>query len=304
MTGVYGMQSRGLARTFTRAGVTASVGGAVLLALGVASTVFLTTRAGGNPVGRDIALISSELGSRSALKQAEGMAQLKGILAHDVNDYGVQWQSAHAWLPELIADGHDATAAKLARREVLSHSSWTPLVGLWQEERVKALMLMGKVNAALRNAKSLFYVCTLRRTSSALLLLQECLEKAYPHGKKLVNLFIDEQMAGASKAGVSCKVLTLIKINAKPYEAVLQQIHGTSQWALTEKMNLLLLSGHVRRALRTAKLAAALNTNVRSYLFAAADVARAMKAVDSTVYRANRYMLAAARRYARMAGMH
>ncbi len=211
---------------------------------------------------------------------------------------------ARQWLPQLIADGHDATAAKLAREVILDRPGATGWIGMWQQDRVEALLAMGKVNAALRNAKSLFYECPLGQTRTALLLLQECLEKKYPGGNKLIKLFIDEQMAGASKAGVSCKVLTLIKINAKPYEAVLQQIHGTSQWALTEKMNLLLLSGHVRRALRTAKLAAALNTNVRSYLFAAADVARAMKAVDSTVYRANRYMLAAARRYARMAGMH
>ena len=52
--------------------------------------------------------------------------------------------------------------------------------------------------------------------------------------------------------------------------------------------------------LRTAKLAAALNTNIRGYLGDAADVARAMKAVDGTVYRANEHMLAAARRAARM----
>jgi hypothetical protein len=52
--------------------------------------------------------------------------------------------------------------------------------------------------------------------------------------------------------------------------------------------------------LRTAKLAAALNTNIRGYLGDAADVAQAMKAVDGTVYRANEHMLAAARRAARM----
>ncbi len=211
---------------------------------------------------------------------------------------------ARQWLPQLIADGHDATSAKLAREVILERPGATGWIGIWQQERVEALLAMGKVNAALRNAKSLFYECPLGQTRTALLLLQECLEKKYPGGNKLIKLFIDEQMAGANKAGVSCKVLTLIKINAKPYEAALQQIHGTSQWDLTEKMNLLLLSGHVNRALRTARLEMALNANAKSYLAAAADVARAMKAVDSTVYRANRYMLSAARRYARMGGTH
>ena len=211
---------------------------------------------------------------------------------------------ARQWLPQLIADGHDATAAKLAREVILERPGATGWIGIWQQERVEALLAMGKVNAALRNAKSLFYECPLGQTRTALLLLQECLQKKYPGGNKLIKLFINEQMAGAGRAGVSCKVLTLIKINAKPYEAALKQIHGTSQWDLTEKMNLLLLSGHVNRALRTARLGMALNANAKSYLAAAADVARAMKAVDSTVYRANRYMLSAARRYARMAGMH
>ncbi|MGC8560132.1 MAG: hypothetical protein ACP5O1_05570, partial [Phycisphaerae bacterium] len=70
------------------------------------------------------------------------------------------------------------------------------------------------------------------------------------------------------------------------------------------KENLLLLSGHVNRALRTARLAEALGTDATTYLAGASDVARAMKADDTTVYRANRYMLSAARRYARMTGMH
>jgi hypothetical protein len=214
--------------------------------------------------------------------------------------YALPFRITYSCLPLMIQDGHDASAAKLARENILRHPGLMGWIGVWQQERVEALLAEGKVNKALRNAKSLFDVCLLGQTRTALLLLEEGLEKAYPHGGKLIRLFIDEQMAGARKAGVSCKVLTLIKINAKPYEQALRNIHGTSQLALHEKENLLLLAGHVRRALRTAKLAAALNTNIRGYLGDAADVAQAMKAVDSTVYRANKHMLAAARRAARM----
>ena len=252
----------------------------------------------------EYAWITAALDGNSEHRQDEAIK----LLNHLMNRPGhrlVPTLLAKEWLPQLIADGHDTTAAKLAREVILDRPGATGWIGMWQQDRVEALLAMGKVNAALRNAKSLFYECPLGQTRTALLLLQECLEKKYPGGNKLIKLFIDEQMAGASKAGVSCKVLTLIKIHAKPYEAVLGRVHGQGQWELEAKENLLLLSGHVNRALRTAKLAAAaLNANVRGYLGAEANVARAMKAVDGTVYRANKHMLAAARRYARMAGMH
>ncbi|MGC8559043.1 MAG: hypothetical protein ACP5O1_00005, partial [Phycisphaerae bacterium] len=258
----------------------------------------------GKPTPSQFASIAAALRSPSAAAQTEGISSLKWILTRYTNDYQVQWQSAYSWLPELMADGHAATSAKLAREQILSHASWTVLVGIWQQDRVQALLAMGKVNAALRNAKSLFYECPLGQTRTALLLLQECLEKKYPRGNKLIKLFIDEQMAGARKAGVSCKVLSLIKIDGGPYKTLLGALHGEAPWQLAAKENLLLLSGHVNRALRTARLAEALNSNVRNYLSDSADVARAMKAADGTVYRANRYMLSAARRYARMTGMH
>ena len=251
----------------------------------------------------EYAWITRALGGHSVHRQQEAV-QLLNTLMNRPGHHLLPILLAKQWLPELIADGHDATAAKLARENIQRHPGVAGWIGVWQQERVEALLAMGKVNAALSNAKSLFYECPLGQTRAALLLLEEALEKKYPGGNKLIKLFIDEQMAGASRAGVSCKVLSLIKINAKPYEQALKNVHGTTPWALQEKENLLLLSGHVRRALRTAKLAAALNANVRGYLGAEANVARAMKAVDGTVYRANKHMLAAARRYARMAGMH
>ncbi len=208
---------------------------------------------------------------------------------------------AKTWLPLLIEDGHDATAAKLARENILLHPGVAGWIGLWQQWRVEALLAMGKTQAAFRNAKSLFYECPLGQTRTALLLLQECLAKVYPHGHKLIALFIHEQMAGAWQPGLSCKVLSLTKIHANPYAKVLATVHGTSQWALCEKGNLLLLMGRVNRALRQMKLAAALAGDARDYLADAANVARAMKAVDGTVYRANRYMLTAAHRAALLA---
>ena len=252
----------------------------------------------------EYAWITGALSSRSDGRQTEGIRLIEHLMNRP-GHYALPFRLAYNWLPVLLQKGHDATVAKLSDESILANPGYTILVGMWQQDRVEALLAMGKVNAALRNAKSLFYECPLGQTRTALLLLQECLEKKYPGGNKLIKLFIDEQMAGASKAGVSCKVLTLIKIHAKPYEAVLGRVHGQGQWELEAKENLLLLSGHVNRALRTAKLAAAaLNANVRGYLGAEANVARAMKAVDGTVYRANKHMLAAARRYARMGGMH
>ena len=265
----------------------------------IAAGVTFTHRVWAKHAKGEYAWITVHLASGSNSKQMEAI-KLINQLMDQPGHYALPFRIAYNWLPMLLKTGHDATVAHLARESILANPGYTILVGLCQQDRVEALLAMGKVNKALRNAKSLFDVCLLGQTRTALLLLEEGLEKAYPDGGKLIRLFIREQMAGARKKGVQCKVLSLIKINAKPYEQALENVHGTSQWALQEKENLLLLAGHVRRALRTAKLAAALNTNIRGYLGDAADVARAMKAVDGTVYRANAHMLAAARRAARL----
>ena len=180
----------------------------------------------------------------------------------------------------------------------MANPSATILVGLCQKARVEALLALNQNQAALRNAKSLFYECPLGQTRTALLLLQKCLQRVYPQGHKLISLFISEQMAGAAKPGVSCMVLSLIQINAKPYDTEKNNLHGTTQWALVAKSNMLLMAGRAKRALRQMKLAEALDGNPKTYLADSANVARTLKAVDGTVYRANHHMLTAARRAA------
>ena len=247
----------------------------------------------------EYAYITTGLQSKSIHRQ-EAAIKLIDTLWHQPAHYALPYRIAYNWLPLLLQDGHDTTAAKLARENILAHSGATVIVGLCQIYRVEALLALNKNHTALRNAKSLFYVCPLGQTRTALLLLHKCLQRVYPQGNKLIKLFIREQMEGATKAGISCKVLSLIHINAKPYEKVLKGIHGTSQWALVEKGNLLLLMGRTNRAMRQMKLAAALNGNPQNYLADAGNVARALKAIDGTVYRANHYMLTAAHRYAMM----
>jgi len=250
-----------------------------------------------NQQGAKYAWITAALRSSNFNRQSQAIKRIDQLVQRPM-PFGLIHQISYQWLPQLLADGHDAAVAKLAREEILSHASWTALVGVWQQERVEALLALNKNHAALRNARSLFNVCPLGQTETALLLLQKCLQRVYPHGHKLIDLFISEQISGAAKPGVSCKVLSLIKINAKPYDAEINNLHGTTQWALVAKGNMLLMAGRVNRALRQMKLAEALDGNPNTYLADSANVARALKALDGTVYRANQYMLTAAHRAA------
>jgi hypothetical protein len=245
----------------------------------------------------EYAWITAALSDSSTARQSQAIKLINELTRRPAH-YALPYRIGYNWLPLLLRDGHDATAAKLARHTILQEPGAAVLVGLCQTARVEALLALGKNRAALRNARSLFNVCPLGQTETALLLLQKCLQRVYPHGRKLIHLFIREQISGAAKAGVSCKVLSLIKINAKPYDAEINNLHGTTHWALVAKGNMLLMAGRVNRALGQMKLAEALDDNPAHYLTNATNVARAIKAVDGTVYRANQYMLTAAHRAA------
>lgn len=243
--------------------------------------------------------ITAALSSGNAHRQKEAI-KLMDHLIHRPAHYALPYRLAYNWLPLLQADGHFTTAATLARENVLNNPGATTVVDLSQTVRVEALLALGKTNAALRNAKSLFNVCTLADTQQALLLLRQCLTAKYPQGHKLIHLFITQQIAGARMPkGGPCSVLGLIHIKAAVYKKALQKLHGQSRAVLLAKGNLLLLAGDGRKALSDFHLISALAWRMRDFLACQNDIVRAIKTEDGTVGRANAHLLAAARRLQR-----
>jgi hypothetical protein len=149
----------------------------------------------------EYAWITAALSSSSANRQSQAI-KLINQLIHKSSHYALPYRIAYNWLPLLLRSGHDATAAKLARETVLANPGATILVGLCQKARVEALPALNQNQAALRNAKSLFYECPLGQTRTALLLLQKFLQRVYPQGHKLISLFVYKRTNGwGCKAG-------------------------------------------------------------------------------------------------------
>jgi hypothetical protein len=171
------------------------------------------------------------------------------------------------------------------------------LIEACQQSRIRAKLLANKPQEALPLAKSLYNVCPMPDTSKAIDLIAECLYDIQADGDPVgaVKRFKLEQIRGAATTQPSGKdqnTLGQVTIDPKQYEPGLKQV-GLSDdgWAASMGMgNLLLLSGNARDATKVFQKAYALSSD--SNLAAATEaVARAMRAEDGTVGRANAWIL-------------
>jgi hypothetical protein len=169
-------------------------------------------------------------------------------------------------------------------------------VDFLQEARVRALLAGGKPQEALSQAKALFDFAPLRSTEKALLLLAECLAANHDGDSKLVRQLTQEQTAGAaprpfsdppSKGGL----LAEIPVDATVYQAAIDRLTGQDERSRVGKGNLLLLSGRPGEAKEAFEKAAPRN-DTPSLIAYYENIARAMRAQDGNIGRANSYMLA------------
>lgn len=126
------------------------------------------------------AQIKSALASGNTVQRATAVRQIAAVLRQGTH-YDCPTRLRYTWLPLLMAHKDYPAVAKLARLEILLNPGQTSKTGKFQEFRVQALLAMGKNQAALRNAKSFFDVCTMPRTAQAVLLLAKCLNARGPN---------------------------------------------------------------------------------------------------------------------------
>lgn len=201
------------------------------------------------------------------------------------------------WIPELMAKGRYRTAAKLARQGVLATPDWDGVMAKLLKYRVEALTALGHSQAALRNAKSLFNVCPLRYTGTALMILDQCLGVVYWNHPGIVAEFEREQRFGSAMPAddnepiLRSGVMASIQVNAKPYLKRLAQIHGQSAHALLMKGNLLLMADEPRKAIKCFHMIEDFANAGKQFMAAENDICRTIKAEDGTVGRANSHLL-------------
>jgi len=250
------------------------------------------------------AQINSALTSGNTTQRATAVRQIAAVLRQGTH-YDCPTRLRYRWLPALMTDKDYPAVAKLARLEILLNPGQTSNVARFQEYRVQALLAMGKVNAALRNAKSLFDVCTMQRTAGAALLLAKCLRAQGPDGAQQAAKFQQQELSGekmppAGKPPRTCAVLAAITVNARPYLAAATAQSGQHVWTLIGRGNLLLLADKPVRA-RACFDQAYDMAGKKTLPIVSERIASSIRAADGTIGRANRWALSIRPR-ARIAG--
>lgn len=205
-----------------------------------------------------------------------------------------------AWIKPLMDVGMYDEAMELSLAGTLSQPQRTGQVTYFARTRVMALLEQGKADAALRAAKAYYDVALLKQTEDAIDLLAEALLTANPDDSEIVARLHRQQAAaaqsadGAIPAGLGESVLKGIASEADLYEARIAEFReGRQNYnSLVSQGNLLLLAGRAGEA-REAFERAYQIAPAEQLVEATQNVARAIRAEDGSIGRANAWILAA-----------
>ena len=201
------------------------------------------------------------------------------------------------WLHELIGLKRFDEIEDFAVAAINERPTDLRLIEACQQSRIRAKLLAHKPREALPLAKSLYDVCGMSSTSKAIDLIAECLYDINASGDPAgaVKRFKLQQIHGAATtqpSGADDNTLSQIQMDPKQYAPGLQHVELVdNSWdAALGKGNLLLLAGQAKEAAKVFEKAYALASD--SNLAAATEaMARAMRAEDGTVGRANAWIL-------------
>ena len=197
------------------------------------------------------------------------------------------------WLQPLQDAERFDLVERLSHCAILAGADRINDVEFFQEIRVRALLAADKPQEALSQAKALFNVSGMRNTEKVLGLLAQCLRAAHPENQKLLVQLAREQKLGAATRPASDSpstggLLVSIRIDAVVYQAAIQRTSKDDYRSQVAKGNLLLLAGRTQEAKALFEKMA----QHSGYLDCHENVARAIRAEDGTIGRANGYLLA------------
>lgn len=270
----------------------------VIRSLAAASLLILSAAgsppaAAANPAHRRI---DSALASGTTAQTQWAVKRIATLLQAP-DHYSVPYQLQYNWLPTLLRRRDYPAVAALAEVDILHNPGLTENIDAILADRIRVLLAMEKPNAALRNAKSLFNICSLADAKSVLLLVGRCVATVFRDHPDITHAFIAEEIAGAKMPADEhepidrCGVLAAVRVDAGAYERKLRALHGTGNWTLLEKGNLLLLADQPRQALKDFRAMVAMADSAKDFLNDENHFCRAIKAEDGTVGRADAHLL-------------
>lgn len=195
----------------------------------------------------------------NAAKTQWAVGQMESLLKGDEH-VSANVQMYYVWLRLLLARHDYAAVARITRLENVLAPGDMPNVWHYQMYRTRALLLMGRSKAALRNAKSLFNLVPSTQTAQAAMLVYRCLLAQKSNGRQLAKQFMQEETSGArpppaGKKPATCMVLEGIAVNGKPYMKDIQHQLGVGTRVLIARGNLWLLADHPNKAMQCFKTA-------------------------------------------------
>lgn len=200
------------------------------------------------------------------------------------------------WLKPLQDAQKFDLVESLSLRGILAVPFSTGDVESLQETRVRAFLAAGKSQEALSQAKSLFNVTAMRNTEKALLLLSDCYSAAYPDDTQILRQLARQQIMGAATQPVSDRaadrgLLSTIRVDGAAYEKAIQQLTSDDDRTSLAKGNLLLLANRQEEATNVFEELLH-KTGAADHIGFHENIARAIRAKDGSIGRANGYLMA------------
>jgi hypothetical protein len=242
---------------------------------------------------RHAQLLSTRLAGTDQAEAEKALGEIHGLLEsapEQASGYCRKY-----WLPSLLNVSRFDQADRLAFDAIVACPWQTEAVESFQETRVQSALRENRTTEALVDARGLFNVAGLRGTEHALSVVAECLRAAQGGDAETLRQFRREELAGAttrptSQPGMTSAILTKIAIDPSPYLASIAKLTGDDEQSRQGKGNLLLLAGRCAEAKDTFEAMERI-ASIRDRIAITENVARAIKALDGTIGRANGYML-------------
>ncbi len=272
----------------------------ISLLLAVLPVVVRAADPAARPADTDISAITSQLSSNSPDERQTGIGALRELIR--LQPMRTSSPLRGSW-SKLLLDAKEYVAAdELGLCQILANPGDTYGVEGALQLRIRACIALGKADVALSHAKSLYNVSSMSSTSTAMLMVAECLTAQSPGDSKRLNQFKAEQIAGSKsgdpttttaytiKTTYGSPVLGSIKVDAEPYLAKARTTFAEDYWSLLSRGNLMLLAD--RPADAKELLERAYSTATEGQLVNATEsLARCIKAQDGVIGRANTWLL-------------
>ncbi len=265
----------------------------ILWTFGLAASLFSGDTAGAKISDSEATYIKGALQSEKVELVDGAIRTIKARMAanHDDAYMCVKFFDVY-WHAGLVKQGRYTDIADICRLGMLERFNDTTQMRMLLKHRINALQHLKRHEEALVESKRLFNISRMENAGEALILIAECLNDARPQDKQIGEKFKREQAAAAAKPGVRSPIMDAIKLDDKELQTILDNLKDDDYRAKMGRAILLLMLGQEAAAETMLQKQLDAATDPKEKLRLTADVARAMKAADGAIARANAFVVA------------